>query len=78
MTQMDADEKHEAGETGILGRVGRPGRPSLFISPLATNPATAGPLDHARLAAGGMLLETVINGGLCSVTTGFPLGAPVA
>ena len=25
------------------------------VSPLATNPATAGPLDHARRAAGGML-----------------------
>jgi hypothetical protein len=26
---------------------------ALRISPLATNPATAGPLDHARRAAGG-------------------------
>ncbi len=34
-----------------------PGTPlsaaALGISPLATNPATAGPLDHARRAAGG-------------------------
>ncbi len=36
-----------------MGRVGRPGRPALCLSPLATNPATAGPLDHARRAAGG-------------------------
>ena len=33
---------------------------ALGISPLATNPATAGPLDHARRAAGGMLRETII------------------
>ena len=50
MTQIDADEKHEAEIPGFMGRVGRPGRPALFISPLATN---ASPLDHARRAAGG-------------------------
>ena len=34
--------------------------PALFISPLATNPAPAGPLDHARRAAGGEWRETII------------------
>ena len=56
MTQMDADEKHEAGDTVFLGRVGRPGRPALCISPLATN---APSLDHVRRAAGGELGETM-------------------
>jgi hypothetical protein len=34
-------------------------RPALCISPLVTNPATAGPLDHARRAAGGKLRENL-------------------
>jgi hypothetical protein len=43
-------EEHEGNEV-------KPGTPlsatALCLSPLATNPATAGPLDHARRAAGG-------------------------
>ena len=31
MTQMDADERHEAEGPWILGRVGRPGGPALWF-----------------------------------------------
>ena len=47
--------------------------PALGISPLATNPATAGPLDHARRAAGGMLRETIfcLQGTIASLLLNF-------
>ena len=59
-----------------------PGTPlsaaALCLSPLAINPATAGPLDHARRAAGGMLRETIfcLQSRDCGTdSSGFPLAS---
>ena len=53
--------------------------PGTPLSAAATNPATAGPLDHARRAAGGMLRETIfcLQGTLASLLRNFNLTAKV-